>query len=572
MSEATIKRNPFAAPGHVTLADVLARIDGDSSLPIVRRRNLLSSIRTFARLLGLDLSAMPAHPGYMRGMIKRFHPKQTNTSKKRWQNIKADITFALRHVGLTRLPGRYVAPLSPPWNELYQRLPDVPLKRGLSRFVRYCGANGIAPQEVDDTVADAFLEALVAKSFVARPEKVHQATCRLWNRAAEKVTGWPGTLLTVPDRRKTYTLPWSAFPQALRDEVDAWLARLLGEDPFAENAPSRPARPATIKAYRFKIRQIASALVHHGHEVEAITSLRYLVATENVKVALRFFLDRSGGTTTTQIYDMAATLKAIAAHWVGVDREHLKELKGICRRLNPGKRGLTDKNRERLRQFDDVRNKALLLDFPRHRLEEVRRSDKGGSRDALKVQTALAVELLLMIPVRVGNLAGLSIEHHFHWSRASRRGVVHLVIPADEVKNRHELEFELPAETVRLLEIYLCDYRPRLVDGPNEWLFPGRDGQHKRPAVLSGQIAKQVRNATGLVVNAHLFRHITAKLYLDSSPGGYEVVRRVLGHQSIDTTSTFYSGFETASAARHFDAAILKLRSDLAGRPEGEVQ
>ena len=114
------------------------------------------------------------------------------------------------------------------------------------------------------------------------------------------------------------------------------------------------------------------------------------------------------------------------------------------------------------------------------------------------------------------------------------------------------------------------DYRPRLVDGPNEWLFPGRKGRHKVPATLGGQIAQHVRNATGLEVNAHLFRHIGAKLFLDANPGGYEVVRRVLGHESIDTTTNFYTGFETASAARHFDAEILKLRSNLAGRPKGK--
>jgi integrase len=62
------------------------------------------------------------------------------------------------------------------------------------------------------------------------------------------------------------------------------------------------------------------------------------------------------------------------------------------------------------------------------------------------------------------------------------------------------------------------------------------------------------------VVNAHLFRHIGAKLYLDAHPGAYEVVRRVLGHRSMDTTTGFYTGLETAAAVRHFDETILRLR------------
>ena len=53
-----------------------------------------------------------------------------------------------------------------------------------------------------------------------------------------------------------------------------------------------------------------------------------------------------------------------------------------------------------------------------------------------------------------------------------------------------------------------------------------------------------------------------AKIYLDRNPGGHEVIRRVLGHRSINTTTSFYTGFETAAAVRHFDAVILQLRKD----------
>jgi len=67
-------------------------------------------------------------------------------------------------------------------------------------------------------------------------------------------------------------------------------------------------------------------------------------------------------------------------------------------------------------------------------------------------------------------------------------------------------------------------------------------------------------------MNAHLFRHATAKIYLDGNPGGYEVVRRVLGHCSIDTTTAYYTGLETAAAARHFDDTMLKLRKNAAVR------
>jgi integrase len=349
-------------------------------------------------------------------------------------------------------------------------------------------------------------------------------------------------------------------PRSFRNEVEAWLSRLRGDDLLAEEGPDDPLSPATIKARRFAVLQLASALVQRGHEVEAVDSLACLVDMDHAKEALAFFLERSGNDKTSQIHGLAYTLKLIAEKWLKVDAGHLAQLKTFCRRLNPGRTGLTDKNRARLRQLDDDRNKALLLDFPRRQLEQARRMDPGSKRAALKVQIGLAVELLLMTTIRVGNLAAINIERHLHRSRSSRKGIVHLVIPAAEVKNREDLEFELPQETAELLDLYLEEFHPRLTGGPSPWLFPGRNGKPKRGTGLSTRIKDQVGKATGLVVNAHLFRHITAKLYLDANPGGYEVVRRVLGHRSMDTTTSFYTGLETAAAARHFDDEILKIR------------
>ena len=184
--------------------------------------------------------------------------------------------------------------------------------------------------------------------------------------------------------------------------------------------------PSSIDSRRYQIRQIASALVHRGHDPERIRSLRYLVEIEHAKDALRFFLERSANRSTSQIHTFAGVLRAVARHWVSVEPDCLEELRRIRKKLDPGRGGLTEKNRERLRQLDDDRNKLLLLDFPRRQLEEVRREDRGHRADAIKVQIALAVELLLAMPIRARNLAGLRLDRHLHWSRGGRRGNVHL--------------------------------------------------------------------------------------------------------------------------------------------------
>jgi hypothetical protein len=162
-----------------------------------------------------------------------------------------------------------------------------------------------------------------------------------------------------------------------------------------------------------------------------------------------------------------------------------------------------------------------------------------------------------MAPIRISNLARLDLERHL--VRPGRGKGLHIVIEPEEVKNREPLEYPLPAESVQLIECYLRYYRSYLAPLSSTALFPGRGGGPKNPQALGLQICQTIRDHTGLLVHPHLFRHIAGKLYLDANPGAYEVIRRVLGHRSIDTTTSFYTGLETAAAVRHFDD-ILKLR------------
>jgi site-specific recombinase XerC len=53
-----------------------------------------------------------------------------------------------------------------------------------------------------------------------------------------------------------------------------------------------------------------------------------------------------------------------------------------------------------------------------------------------------------------------------------------------------------------------------------------------------------------------------AARHLEAHPGDYESPRRMLGHKSIDTTTNFYTGLETAAAARLYDESLLKRRRE----------
>ncbi len=90
------------------------------------------------------------------------------------------------------------------------------------------------------------------------------------------------------------------------------------------------------------------------------------------------------------------------------------------------------------------------------------------------------------------------------------------------------------------------------------WNLPGGGVESGETPVEA--VIREVTEETGLEVNPHLFRHVAAKLHLEANPGEYEIVRRLLGHTDIKTTTSFYTGTEGAAAARHYDRTILGLR------------
>ena len=65
-----------------TLADVLAAIEQDASLPKPRRDSLCCSIRRVAKFLERDLAQLPARPGALRYGIARLHHAQLGVSRK----------------------------------------------------------------------------------------------------------------------------------------------------------------------------------------------------------------------------------------------------------------------------------------------------------------------------------------------------------------------------------------------------------------------------------------------------------------------------------------------------------
>jgi hypothetical protein len=324
--------HPFAAPDTPSLHDLLERVSADDGLDPRRKADVRSAIKSIGQWLGSDLTAMPAHPRYLRERLAGFHPAAAGVSGKRVANVRSAVAFALDRYGFG---GRrsYLAPLSPAAQDLYDRLPDKFLRCRLSRLLHFISAQNIEPEQMTDMVSQSFLAALERHSAIKHVRTTHQDACRAWNKARHLIPGWPDVELTVPCYQQTWGLPWTAFPASLEAVVDALFADPVDDgDFFADNGRLKPLSPRTIATQKDHLRCTASALVRMDHSPAAIIDLGYLVRPAHVRQALQFFLDRNGGKPNSYIGAIAYTLPTVAKYGVFLSDDDRKEVERLYKK------------------------------------------------------------------------------------------------------------------------------------------------------------------------------------------------------------------------------------------------
>jgi integrase len=344
------------------------------------------------------------------------------------------------------------------------------------------------------------------------------------------------------------------------EDVERYLARLAGRSLLDEDAPDRACKPSTLDHRRTCLRLAASAAVKEGVSIDTLRSLEDLVSPSVVRVILDHYLAKKGGKAATFTVDLAERLYSIARVYVKVSEAQGQVLKRYCVKLRAarGRRpGLTAKNMAVIRHFKDPGTRARLKALPRKLFDEALKERDAPIQAAVKASIALAIQILLVAPMRLANLAALNLQDNIVQVGGPEPSY-HLVIPPEDVKNDQPLEYPLPKVVSDMLAIYLIKFRPRLCRSDNPWLFPGEGNGSKTKGTLSGQIIETIAKELGIRVTPHQFRHLAAAFILEKDPANYEFVRRVLGHKNLQTTINFYVGLETVDAVRKFSAMALE--------------
>jgi integrase len=543
----------------MTLATILAALEGPGILSATRLRDLRSAVKRVANLLGNEPASIALEMEAISARLGAVNPLAVGMTAKRLANIRSDFLAAAKVCGVQPVAGR--KSLSPEWAKLFGCLSSRRAHIGLSRLASYASAQGIKPSEINDEVIAGFIAAVRQGSLHRQPNKLYRQVTLIWNEAArEPALGLqPVTVACFRDPPKR--IDWALLPAAFRQDVDKYLSWGSGSDPFAANARARALALETLRLRRDQIHAAASALVECGTKPASIRSLAELVTANNLKTILRWRLEMVGGEQNSFNHNLGRVLLQIAREWVKVGPPVLAELKRLVGKVPIPAVGLTDKNKRFLRQFDDPKALQRLVQLPEQLWAEVKRDSKPTFRTLAKAQAAVAIAILTYMPLRLQNLSDLAFDTHL-FIHAGSGAISTLELSNSEVKNKRDLAFDIPHAIAKMLLEYRDRIAPRIIGHRPARLFVKVDGTPKGERSVARLIAFYAKRRAGIVVSPHQFRHLSAKVLLDAQPGAFETVRQLLGHKNDQTTVNAYAGIDSRRAARHHQHLIDKAIAD----------
>ncbi len=556
----TLKDSPIE-----TAEDLLRFLD-TADLSATRLRDLKSAINRISQMAGCSLARLGLEIPGLRKMLRKIRPAAYGVSPKTWANQQSLLRAALELAGIIDPMGRGCAMRHPVWGPRVQAIAcDKRLSTGLASFSNWCVAQGISPEQVDDAAIEGFHTWLENRTLCPKPRDVVRRVPHLWNEASEKIEYWPKTRLTAlsfkgPRKR----LPWEAFTESFRRDVQAYLALRAEPDVFDErpHAPRRPLAASTLRGQSEHLRLAGSILVESGVAVEEINCLADLVQPERFKTVLRHYHSRANGQPNAFASCLAQTLTQVAKHYVGATADELAQLKRIACKLPSVPHELTPKNKALLRQFESERLRGRLLFLPDLLMAEIADDLERERLSFVKAQVAIAIDFQLAIPLRPQNLSSLNWQRHFS-EPDGPKGRLLLHIPASETKSRrHDFIAEIPEHVARRLRWYRRHILSRLNADVNGDLFVTKAGIRKDQRTITVQIIKAIAQRLGVHMTPHQFRHLAGASYLDENPQDLETARLMLGHAWSKTT-LIYVGSAGPRASRAYNQFLFKQRDAL---------
>ncbi|MGO9134386.1 MAG: site-specific integrase [Methylovirgula sp.] len=561
---------PVAAAGgpeiglhELSFEAAIAAITADPDLPADVKNHWSCSLRRVAAFLDRPMVLLPARWTAVRLPASRLKATRLGVTQKTLANHLSNVRAALAWMRQEkRVPARGMR-LSLEWEVLRDRCPKLPHRTRLLPLMRFCSARNIAASSVDEAVIDAFLEYRRYTTSLAADAAARRSLARHWNDLARTVPGWPSQFLFEPPSRKAEAFPpWEAYPIGLRYEIEAYLDSLtrVRKTPKGKRVP--PAKATTIRGRRAMLEAALRMATRIGIGMEDLTSLSSFLDPAVSRRVLDAYWAKNGEEPSIFTINLAILFVGLArsANCLSADKlEELDDIRADLEHHRPD--GMTDKNLTAIRTFMQSDAWRALHQLPHVLLAEAKEASYSSPiKAAVRAQMAVAIGILNFAPIRRGNLGTIRIGENLIRTGGPQTPY-RLNFPNYDVKNRVKIDFPLDAELTALIDDYLFNYRPALVDrADNPWLFPGAGESHKLLTTLSDQITSFIEKSIGLRLTVHQFRHLSAAIILKHQPGNYELVRLLLGHRTVQITIRNYIGLESTHAGEVYGDLVRNLR------------
>ena len=557
----------------LTMRDVDEALDEHDEVPLRKRREIKSAIRSIFREIGRSPSEFRADPADLRRIVESVSWQSTGVSKASWQNSLSLLRAGLRIVGIDvkREHHRHLTTLA--WSAALAALPKSKGK-ALTTLAGWASAMAIEPDMVDEAVFArycTYLEETSLRKGVRRSILATRWALNAWLRAAH--SNRPEIPLRGP--RRFQSRPWEAFPPSFRDDIDAWkewAAAGHDEDDFDDDdREDRPAlRPATIKNYLNALRRAASRLADDGIPIERFVGLHTLVEDDCVRRLRRLLRQNVAEEKADPAVVQTFSALLSGARWVeevhpdvmvaavnaGIARAHKAVGKAANRRG-----GMADKHKLVLAALRNPRLGARYRNLAARVMIHFPVGKPLSVANASVIQMLVLHEVLQETGIRIGNAAALDLDRHIVRPFVGKDVPWLVFIPLKETKTGKPINLELSMATTALLDDYLVRARPLLQKFPSPAVFLTMNGLRKTAKELSTQYGNFTEYEIGIRITPHFHRHYCATTIVNEG-GDLLTASKLLTHASPQTTASFYAHLERDVAQTRWHDILERLRAD----------
>lgn len=544
MSQDLEERHDYSSSS-VSLATAIDRIARDCTLTRQRRHGICSGLRSYARIVRLSPEAIHVSADVIRPTLRALTPARTGLSAGRVAGIKCNLGFVLRYLSVGEGCRPHGGAISVEFAALLSMTDDRWHKMVLRRFFAYCTDIGISPSDVTSDVIDRFLSHLTHSTLASNPSLCARCVRRVWNKCSGQYPLWPKQILEAAVRRN----PVLALQGSVQSDIERYAAFVSGAaaHPVSGAHLVAPLRPSSLRVHVGMIRRCASMVAAAGIN---LGSLRDLVTPEAISALKSTLYGHEPSYSASYIRDHLSALQLVATRWGTTSIET---------RLSPAlaaarAHATSPRKFRQIIELMETGSFAKLLDLPGKVMAEALQLEDGDRRRIARGQVALALEIMMMVPVWPGQLTVTRTRDILEIpSEPPIDGQLTIVVQS-LFKRRVSLRYTLPKRTVQLYRLY----RDRVFQASDggEWLFPGPAGGRRHAGSFGETIRHKIAKDIGVEMTCTALRFLGGTVYLLRHPSGYEVVRRAMGYGSVAEARRMFSFVRIVNSFNKFDSLV----------------